>query len=406
METAKVRPGIDSVPELSKALFLGKKLGLVTNQTGLTSDLESSIAVLKRHASLSALFGPEHGIRGFLPGGTTISNYLDPQTQVPVYSLYGETKAPSKEMLYSLDTLVYDIQDVGSRFYTYISTMFECMKAAAANGKEMVVLDRPNPLGGEMVEGPVLDAKFASFIGLEGLPIRYGLTPGELAQFMNAEFKLHCKLTVVPLRGWKRNMLWDRTGLFWQAPSPNIPTWNSALVYAGTCLFEGTNVSEGRGTAKPFECVGAPWIDGEALAELLNKDKDLAAKRTRFLPTHFCPMGIVDKAKGKDAAHAPMAFNPHYPKFEGEDCHGVQICPLDTARFEAVSCAVKLLSAIRRIGGPNFSLQSLAGNYWINYLVGNDSLSRKEEIDVEGLIEGWQKDSGLFKERCKPYLLY
>ncbi|HBI73959.1 MAG TPA: DUF1343 domain-containing protein, partial [Lachnospiraceae bacterium] len=262
--------GIDQMDQWLPVLE-GKKVGLITNPTGVNRNLISTIDVLKEKVNLVRLYSPEHGVRGDIQAGEVVENYIDESTSLPVITLYGKNKKPTKEMLDEIDILAMDIQDVGSRLYTYLSTMSYCMQGCAECGKTFVLFDRPNPIGGEMVEGNIIKEGFTSFVGLHPIPYRYGLTIGELAGFFNKEFNIQCDLKVIPMEGWIRNMYYEDTKLAWILPSPNMPTVETAVVYNGTCIFEGTNLSEGRGTTKPFEFVGAPWLNAGKLADKLNE---------------------------------------------------------------------------------------------------------------------------------------
>ena len=293
-----VRLGIDNIADYI-ALFKGKRVGLVTNQSGINSELKSTIDVLNEKINLTALFAPEHGIRGVAQAGDKVGDEKDIKTGLKVYSLYGKSRKPSKEMLENVDVLIYDMQDVGARFYTYINTMALCMEACAELGIKFVVLDRPNPVSG-VIQGNILDMNYKSFVGMYPIPQRYGLTIGEFAKYVNKTFNVNADLTVIPLKGWTRDMYYQDTGLAtWVLPSPNMPTVDTAIVYTGTCVFEGTNLSEGRGTTRPFELIGAPWIDGLKLAEKLNsldlegvKDR----KSTRLNSSHYQPSRMPSSA--------------------------------------------------------------------------------------------------------------
>ena len=248
--------GIERIDEF-KEVFKGKRVGLLTNPTGIDSGFNPSIALLKNKTALVALFSPEHGVRGDVQAGVHVPQYLDEIYQLPVYSLYGQTRKPTKEMLEEIDVFAIDIQDIGSRFYTYIYSMAYIMQACQEFGKTEVVFDRPNPIGGEAVEGNILDLRFRSFIGYYPIVQRHGMTIGEIAKMFNEEFGIGCNLTVIPMLNWNRKMFFEDTNLPWVFPSPNIPKVDTAFVYNATCIFEGTNVSEGRGTAVPFEIAGA-----------------------------------------------------------------------------------------------------------------------------------------------------
>lgn len=301
-----VIPGADVLMEKRLDILRGRRVGLITNHTGRLSSGEFLLdALIARGVAVTALFGPEHGIRGTEGAGESVSDSVDKKTGIPVYSLYGRIRKPTLPMMKNVDVLVYDIQDVGARFYTYLSTMGLCMEAAAAKGIPFVVLDRPDPLGGILTDGPVLPDSLRSFVGMFPVPVIYGLTVGELAAMANGEGWLaggvHADLTVVPMQGWKRNMLWEDTGLPWVPPSPNIRSPQSALVYPATCYLEATNISEGRGTQDPFQTIGAPFIDGGKLASLIS---------VLHLP-------------GVTAAES--RFTPGSSKFKGSACSGIRL---------------------------------------------------------------------------------
>jgi uncharacterized protein YbbC (DUF1343 family) len=304
-------------------------VGLVCNPTAVTARLEHAADLLHDAPglTLAALFGPEHGVRGDAQYMAAVGGERDPRTGAPVHSLYGSTEAslrPAAAALSCLDALVFDIQDVGTRWYTYQATMMLCMEAAAEAGIGFVVLDRPNPVGGLAVEGPRLTAGFESFCGLHDLAVRHGLTVGELAHLFRAERGLDVELEVVACEGWRRGARFRETGLPWVLPSPNMPTPETALVYPGTCLLEGTNLSEGRGTTKPFELVGAPWLDGPRLA------RELAAER---LP------GV---------SFRPASFVPTWDKHAGARCHGVELVVTDAERFRPFRTGLAVVLHARR----------------------------------------------------------
>ncbi|HET7616713.1 MAG TPA: DUF1343 domain-containing protein, partial [Bacillales bacterium] len=296
----KFRLGIDVLLKDRMDLIKGKNVGLITNPTGVNHELTSDVDLLfhNSNVNLVALYGPEHGVRGGHQAGDYVPYYIDEETGLPVYSLYGKTRKPTPDMLENVDVLLFDIQDVGTRYYTYIYTMAYAMQAAAENGIPFVVLDRPNPLGGTKVQGPVLDPDFSSFVGMYPIALRYGMTVGELAKYFNNEFNIGADLHVVKMQGWNRSMTYQDTSLQFVMPSPNMPTVKTALVYPGMALIEGTNVSEGRGTTRPFELTGAPWINAKDLTDALNA-KHLPGVRFR-------------------AAH----FTPTFSKYNGEMCNG------------------------------------------------------------------------------------
>lgn len=370
--------GVDNIDE-NMELFENKRVGLITNATGVDSNFESTIDVLNEKVNLTTLFAPEHGIRGAAAAGDNVENEVDEKTGLPVYSLYGDIKKPTPQMLENVDVLVYDIQDVGARFYTYISTMKYAMEAAAENGKTFVVLDRPNPISGDIVQGCVLDEAYEGYVGVTEIPQRYGLTSGELAMFINQEDGIYCDLHVIKMKNWDRSMYYDETGLqTWIMPSPNIPTVDTALVYSGTCLFEGTNVSEGRGTTKPFEIIGAPWINANELAEQMN---------ALHLPGVF---------------FRPTTFTPTTSKFKNESCNGVEIQVLDRASFDSVKTGVSLLYTIRDLYPNDFAYLE---NHYIDDLTGGDYI-RTGKFGLDELYDKFDQSSLAFQEKSKQYYLY
>ena len=337
LRAQRVRIGAEVLIEKNLLLLAGKKVGVICNQTSVLpvgTHLVDTLLRLGIH--VTTLFSPEHGIRGARPAGASVGNEIDPKSHLQVYSLFGNTRKPTPGMVKNVDVFVFDLQDVGARFYTYASTMALAMAAAAENGKPFIVLDRPNPINGVEMEGPVLDTSLRSFIGMFPIPIRHGMTLGELAKMIVGEQwlgeKLHPDLTVIPMEGWNRVMWYDSTDLPWNPPSPNMRTLTAATAYPGTCLFEATNVSEGRGTDRPFEYIGAPWIDGDSLASGLN---DSPLYGVRFEPIRFVPKS--------DSVAAPN------PKYEGEVCGGVYVRVTDRSRFRPVETGLELLAKIREL---------------------------------------------------------
>jgi len=382
-----VKTGLDVLLAEKLHLLRGRRVGLVTNPTGVTSDLQSTVDVLHRAAGvhLAALFGPEHGFSASAPDGVAVASERDRRTGLPVHSLYGPTKKPTPEMLAGLDVLVFDLQDCGARFYTYTWTLLYCLEAAAENGLPLLVLDRPNPIGGEAVEGPVLDRRFASFVGDWPIPIRHGMTLGELATLFNRS--IGADLTVVRMQGWRRAMWFDETGLPWVLPSPNLPTLEAATVYPGTCLVEGTNLSEGRGTGRPFEFVGAPWIDGDDWALALNA---LRLPGVRF---------------------RPVTFAPTTSKHNGSTCGGVQVHVLDRQVFRPVETGVHLLATIKRLYPDDFRWLPTS---WegrpphIDLLAGTDRLRQALDagVPVPDIVAEWQPGLAAFLPEREAALLY
>ena len=368
--------GVDRLQQSPYREWLeGKRIGLVTNHTGVNCRLESTEMIISEipGARLMALFAPEHGIRGYTQAGRKIGS------REIVYSLYGEERTPSPEMLDEVEVLVFDIQDVGARFYTYISTMLESMKAAARDGIPFLVLDRPVPIDGARVEGPVLEKGHESFVGSFQLPIRYAMTPGELARLLNSQLKLQAQLDVVPLKGWKRTHWFDETGLTWIPPSPNMATLETASIYPGFCLIEGTNLSEGRGTTHPFELVGAPWLKNDELAERLNR-LDLPGVRFRA-----------------------QNFEPWFSKYQGETCHGIQIHMTNRSAFQPIKTVLHFLSEVIRLHPSEFQFRTgfdrLAGNSWIQLELSKGT--QPWEIQTR-----WQPGLKRFLELRKQFLLY
>nr|WP_191567092.1 DUF1343 domain-containing protein [Metabacillus idriensis] len=379
----KVTPGVEVLLKDQKELLKGKKVGLITNPTGIDSGLNSIVDLLNEdpEIELTALYGPEHGVRGDAQAGSSVEFYIDEKTGLPVYSLYGKTKKPTPEMLANVDVLVFDIQDVGTRYYTYIYTMAYAMEAAKENNIPFIVLDRPNPQGGLSVDGPVLEPEFASFVGLYPIPLKHGMTVGELASFFNKEFEIGADLTVVKMNGWKRSMNFDETGLPFVLASPNMPTVSTTFVYPATGLIEGTNVSEGRGTTKPFELIGAPYINSTDLAEKLN---------SLSLP------GVKFRA---------ASFTPTFSKHAGKLSHGVEIYVTDREEFEAVPTGLHIIKTIHDMYPDDF--QFLAANNF-SLLIGNDWVRTMilEGASVADIMNKYQDEQDEFMMVRKEYLIY
>ncbi|MDF2000408.1 exo-beta-N-acetylmuramidase NamZ family protein [Peribacillus frigoritolerans] len=379
----KVSPGIEVLLKEEKNVLSGKKVGLITNPTGIDSKLTSIVDLLHDDPdiNLTALFGPEHGVRGDAQAGASVEYYIDEKTGLPVYSLYGKTKKPTPEMLKDVEVLVFDIQDVGTRYYTYIYTMAYAMEAAKENDIPFIVLDRPNPQGGESVDGPVLEPEFSSFVGLYPIPLKHGMTVGELATLFNKEFKIGADLKVIKMKGWKRDMDYDDTGLPFVLPSPNMPTVSTTFVYPATGLIEGTNVSEGRGTTKPFELIGAPYINSDELAGKLNALR---------LP------GVKFRA---------ASFTPTFSKHAGKLSHGVEIYITDREEFMAVPTGLHIIKTIQELYPGDFEF--LAANNF-NLLIGNGwIMSRiKAGSTVNEILKEYQVRQDAFKKVRKNYLLY
>lgn len=387
----RVRPGVEVLLADSLHLVAGQRVGLITNQTGIAwartagGELReaSVIDLLHEHPEIElvALFAPEHGIRGDAEAGVTIANAVDPRTGVPIYSLYGATRSPTPEMLEGVDVLLFDMQDVGARYYTYVSTMALAMEAAGRAGIPFVVLDRPNPIRGDVMQGNVLEPAFASFVGMYPVPMRHGLTPGELARLYVGEFGVDVDLLVVPVQGWSRRQSFDETGLSWVAPSPNMPSLESALAYPGTCLFEGTNLSVGRGTERAFQWVGAPWLDAEGVVAAL---QERGLPGVRFEPTTFVPR------------------SPGDGKYDGELVRAVRLVAESTA-YDAPRAAVEMLVEIHRHHPKAFR--------WLptfDRLAGTDRLRLgiSAGLDAAALTAEWPARLAAFERLRAPYLLY
>jgi uncharacterized protein YbbC (DUF1343 family)/CubicO group peptidase (beta-lactamase class C family) len=377
-EDKPVLTGLDVLERDGFTALKGKRIGLVTNHTGLDREGRCAIDLLLKAdgVKLVALFSPEHGVRG--AADEKVKDSIDEKTGLPVYSLYGERRKPTAETLKGIDVLVFDIQDAGCRFYTYDSTLGGVLEAAAENKVAVVVLDRPNPLGGVELEGPVLDAGKESFVGFHTLPVRHGLTVGELARLYNAEKKLNCDLEVVPMENWRREYLFDRTGLRWVNPSPNLRSPTEALLYPGVGLLETTNVSVGRGTDRPFEWIGAPWLDGRKLAAALAK-QDLPG--VRFVPCRQTPTASV---------------------FKDKECDGVQILADDWSRFRPVRTGVAIACELRRLYPDDWQVERY--NTLLLNAAAFDGL--KAGKTWQELEKAWQTELTRFRERRRPHLLY
>ena len=350
-----VRTGLDILLDSKIDLITGKTIALVTNQTGIDQNGNPNYKRLMSmdEIKLKVVFSPEHGLFGEADKEITYANQIEDLPKV--YSLYGSTRKPTKEMLDGIDMIIYDIQDIGARFYTYISTLGLVMEAAAELNIPIIVLDRPNPIRSDIVEGPILDLKYQSFIGKYPIPIRYGWTIGELAEKIILEKWIHPtpKLITIPMEGWNASLWYDETTLPWVKPSPNIPNLETALIYPGMCLLEGTNISEGRGTDKPFKWFGAPWINSKNLSQELNK---LKLSGVVFVPKSFTPIsipGVADK-----------------PKYENQLCHGLEIRIIDRNKYNSVKTGISVLKKINELY-PDFLIIKKTR---LNKLWGSDTL--------------------------------
>ncbi|HEY9281866.1 MAG TPA: DUF1343 domain-containing protein, partial [Pyrinomonadaceae bacterium] len=378
---AEVLNGIDVLARDDFKQLAGLRVGLITNHTGRDRRGRPTIDVLREapasaNVKLVALFSPEHGIRG--QSDDKVSDSKDERTGLPVYSLYGETRRPRAEHLKELDALVFDMQDIGARFYTYISTLGLVMEEAAKAGKPVFVLDRPNPINGLEVEGPVADADKLSFTAHHAIPVRHGMTVGELARLFNEERKIGCDLRVVEMERWRRGMWFDATGQTWVNPSPNMRSLTEATLYPGVGLLETTNVSVGRGTDTPFEVVGAPWLDGQRLAAHLN-GRNLAG--VRFVPVRFTPRASA---------------------FQGQECGGVNLVVTDRAQFRPVLAGVEIAVALRRLHADDWKVDSYA-----RLLVNSDTLERlKRGESADEIARSWQPRLDEFRRARAKALIY
>lgn len=380
----RVRTGFERLAADGYALLAGERVGVVTNPTGVTRDARHIVDVMHADArvDLAAVFGPEHGFRGTAQAGGSEGRYDDPATGLPVYDTYLKSGQPLADVFTAsgVDTVVFDIQDVGARFYTYIWTLYDCMAAAALAGKRFVVLDRPNPVTGRAALGPVLDRAFATFVGREPIAQAHGMTVAELARLFNGEFLTSpVALETVRMTGWRRTDFFDATGLPWVPPSPNMPTPDTALVYSGTCLFEGTNLSEGRGTTRPFELLGAEGID-RRWAEAANA---LGLPGVRFREAYFAPT---------------------FSKFQGKTVGGVQVHVHDRESFDPVRTGIGLLVTARN----SWSGFAWRADHWIDKLTGSTRVRTLIDAGagVDETVGAWQTDLTAFRAVRKEYLLY
>ena len=403
-----VKLGVEVLFAKHLDLIRGKRVGLITNPTGVDSQLDSIIEMFRSHpdVKLVALYGPEHGVRGNAQAGEYVPFYFDEHYQLPVFSLYGQRHKPPADMMtnideymrsfdtqhtgkqveagmiQSVDVMVFDLQDVGTRVYTYIATMAYAMQAAAEANIPFIVLDRPNPINGATMDGPILEfPKYSSFIGLYPIPLRHGMTAGELAQLFNAKFlPKKCRLTVVPMENWTRDEWFDETSLPWVLPSPNLPTLDSATVYPGQVILEGTNLSEGRGTTKPFEVFGAPWIDGFVLAQKLN---DLKLPGVKFREAWFTPT---------------------FSKFSGTNCGGCQLHITDRNAYQPVVTTLAILSVVKQTYGDKLELHAGYFDKVMGTSSVREALERGEPADK--IAAGFKPGLGDFARLRESYLLY
>ena len=389
-----VRTGLEVLLDSERELLKGRRFGLIAHPASVSSELTHSVELLREAygAGLVRLFAPEHGLGGEAQDMASVSDQTEAGSGLEVVSLYGDTEAslsPSLESLSDLEALVCDLQDVGARYYTFQATLARAMTVAAEAGVEVIVLDRPNPLGGLAIEGPPVDESYRSFVGIESIPVRHGMTMAELARFYAAECERSSELTVVPMQGWSRDMWFDETGLTWVLPSPNMPTLETASVYPGTCLVEGTNLSEGRGTTRPLELLGAPWIDGARLRDSL---------RALDLP------GAIFRA---------ASFRPGFQKHVGRDCGGIEVRVADRARFEPFLTGVAIIAHARTLDPENFdwrreTYEFVDDRLAIDLLAGSPALREAIEAghELSAIRDTWRPYEAEFAERRAPYLLY
>ena len=389
--TDTVTIGIDRLLTSERRLVEGRTIGLVSNPASINPAFRHSSDLLfdDPDVTLAAIFGPQHGFRADVQDNMIETPHArDARRQVPIFSLYSEVREPTAEMLRGLDALVIDLQDVGTRVYTYIYTMANCMRAAARHGVKVIVCDRPNPVNGIDIEGHLLVTSYASFVGQFPIPLRHGMTMGEIARLFNRAFGLNADLEVVPMDGWRREMYFDETSLPWVIPSPNLPTLDSAIVYPGAVLFEGTQLSEGRGTTRPFELIGAPWIDGERFATAMN-DRALPGARFR-----------------------PVFFEPTFQKHARQGCGGSQLHVTDRHAFKPVRTAVEMLDEFRKQDPARFAWREPPYEYEhekmpIDILYGSPALREAVDAgDIASLLASAVRDEEAFRQSREPFLLY
>lgn len=360
----------------------GRCVGVITNQSGVTSTLEPIVDAIRRNPGIciKAIYSPEHGLRGDRPAGSYVGSYTDPMTALPVYSLYGATRHPNAQMLHGVDVLLFDIQDVGNRAYTYISTMAYAMQAAKQFHKQIWILDRPNPIGGKLVEGPVLDPKFSSFIGLYPIAMRHGMTVGELARLFNDRFSVGANLRVIPMRHYKRTMLWPDTGLQWVQTSPNIPEWQTTVVYPATGLIDNAGINNGTGFTKPFKLAGNAAIDAQKLADTLNS-RSLA--------------GVYFRA---------AYWTPFSGFWKNKQLSGVELVVYDPSVYRSVGCAVEILTAVRSISPGLISYRA----HELDIDWGTDSLrtALEQGRSARAIERQWEPGVAAFRKLRAKYLLY
>ncbi|MGM0437371.1 MAG: exo-beta-N-acetylmuramidase NamZ family protein [Bacillota bacterium] len=384
----KYKTGLENFLENKLDPVHDKRVGLITNHTGLTTDLKINIDLFNENSAvkLMKIFGPEHGVRGNVGAGDKVSSRIDEKTGLQIISLYGKNKKLSGKHLSDLDTIIFDIQDIGVRFYTYVSTLLYTLESCGKNNKELIVLDRMNPLG-RKVEGNILKDDFASFIGLYPLPHRHGMTFGEIAHWANEEFSLETELRVIKCSGWEGKSFSEYNDLFWIPPSPGIPHFETALSYPISCMLEGTNISEGRGTTKPFEYIGAPWVEPQKLATKL-ESKNLDGIRFR-----------------------PVNFIPSFSKHQGKECGGIHLLIENEEILDSYLISLTIIKSLFDLY-PKKTLwkkpKSKNCKYFFDLLMGTDEVRKKldKKISVKNIVNSWQEDLENFKNIRNKYLLY
>jgi uncharacterized protein YbbC (DUF1343 family) len=385
--------GCQSLVDSNLCMLEGKRIGIVTNHTAVFPNGIHIVDELLDHEGviIKALFSPEHGIRGDAPAGKKVGNDIDPRTGIPIFSLYGEYRKPTSAMLDGIDLLLYDIQDVGTRFYTYISTLTLVMEASGEKGIPFIVSDRPLVVSGDVVDGPVLKDNLKSFVGILPIPILYGLTPGELAQFIRTEhlgqMGVEIDLQVVRMQNYQRSLWYDDTGLPWLPPSPNIPTIQTAVMYPGTALVEGTNLSEGRGTSRPFLQIGAPFINKAELTDFLNA---LNLPGVKFKPTSFVPREAVTVTN---------------PKYKDQECNGVEISIVDREVVKPVEVGIAIICSVRKLY-PDYLMFRADGAF--DRLVGDREITTMimDGADYWDVVASWQDELKQFDIDREKFFLY
>ena len=381
MNKRKILNAVDR-PDAWKKALSGKRVGLITNPSGVDRNLRLTFDIISKESDLVCLFSPEHGVRGDKQAGDHVESYTDEKTGLPVYSLFGGSKNIKPEILEGLDAVAFDIQDIGARFYTYMYTLSFAMEDCAKYKKEMIVFDRLNPLGGMSPQGTILEREFSSTIGRFPLATRFNMTIGEYAKYINDTENISCDLTVIPIEGWTRDCIFQDTDLIWVSPSPNIPTPDSSFCYIGTCLAEGTNLSEGRGTAHPFEMIGAPWLDPESVISYM---RSLDLPGVKFRPCHFAPT---------------------FSKHSGELCHGVMLHITDHKAFLPFETGLYLFDHIRK-NFEEFKIlrPSAGGRSHLDLLMGCNDFNF-DDFNISAFLEKQKKQLSEYEEKIKLYYMY